>query len=97
MTPSAARPVFICATASSRWASAFSGASDSALGQRGFGGSEPRGPIVGEEIERDLNVRGGEADQAVRLAGSSAAARSNRPRAIAKLSVVKPLFIQDQP
>ena len=59
----------IWTTPSSRWASAFSGARDSALVRACLGGGKPRGSIVGKEIERDLYVHGGNADQRPHVGG----------------------------
>src|SRR5271165_3993935 len=70
-------------------------------GERGsqslFSGGKPRGSIVGKETRCDLDVHGGKADRPNTLAESSAAARSNKRRACARLSAVTLLFRQAKP
>ena len=67
-------------------------------GQSGLGGGEPRGSIVDQEASPTWMSTDGKADRAPNtLAGSSAAARSNKRRACARLSGVKPLFSLAQP
>ena len=89
--------MFICTTASSRWASALSGASDSVFDRAASAAASRPARSTVRKWSATCMSTAATLTSAHALAGSSAAARSNKPRAVAKLSEVKPLFSQAQP